>query len=204
VTIEKGREWGWNAALAGDAPVVATNAELRTHIEQHRRRGTEIAPAGIVGGDLWTTVGSPTGGLERLRGNDARTGPIDVASVLLDGRQFWFGSHLVARRSWWKGPILIVLNAEWIGDWDLGPRSHPNDGHVDVYETNMAFSQRLKARKRLSNGTHLPHPDIRSRRVKALQHEFDQPLDVWLDDVNVGRFTNLTLRVEPDAMTLTW
>jgi hypothetical protein len=24
------------------------------------------------------------------------------------------------------------MNAQWLGSWDLGPRSHPNDGLTDV------------------------------------------------------------------------
>lgn len=203
MTIKPGEDWGWNAPLPADAAVLATDAELRSHVEAHRRRGDEVPQAGLIGGDLWSTMGAPTGGLDRLRSEAARTAPIDVASVLLDGRQYWFASHLVARRSWWRGRVLVALNAEWLGEWDLGPRSHPNDGRVDVYETTMSISQRWKARERLKTGTHLPHPDISSRRVKAFQTTLDPQLTVWLDGVSLGSCTNITVRVEPDAMLIT-
>ena len=203
MTIEPGEDWGENAPLRNDAPFFDSDAALRDHVERHRRRGADVPPAGLIGGDLWTTMGAPNGGAERLRSAAARTAPIDIVSVLVDGRQFWFASHLVARKSWWKGTVLVVLNAEWLGDWDLGPRSHPNDGRVDVYETTMSLSQRLKARRRLATGTHLPHPDISSRRVKAFQTTLEPSLDVYLDGVSVGEGKNITVRVEPDALTVT-
>lgn len=204
MTIERGGAWGRAAPLADGAPLVASDAELRAHVEAHRRRGTVIGPVGLVGGDLWTTLGAPVGGVARVHGDEARTVPVDVVSVLLDGRQFWFVSHLVARRSWWFGRVLVAMNGEWLGDWDLGPRAHPDDGLVDVYDTSMAFGERLKARSRLRTGSHLPHPEIAHRRCRAGQWTFDPARDVWLDGTRVGRVGEVALRVEPDAMEITF
>ena len=203
MTIKPGEEWGRDAPLPDGAPVFDNDADLRQHIEVHRRSGADVPPVGLIGGDLWTTMGAPVGGVTRLRSHAARTAPIDIASILVDGRQCWFGSHLVARRSWWRGRILVVLNAEWLGGWDLGPRSHPNDGRVDVYETTMSMSQRWKAKKRLATGSHLPHPDISSQRVKAFQTTLDPPLALRLDGVSIGDAKHITVRVEPDALLVT-
>ena len=38
------------------------------------------------------------------------------------------------------------MNAQWLGDWDLGPRSHPNDGLLDVTDGTLPFGDRWKAR----------------------------------------------------------
>lgn len=203
MTIKPGDDWGWDAPLPTESPVFGTDAELRGHIETHRRRGAEVPGVGLIGGDLWTTLGAPAGGVDRVHSPAARTAPVDIVSVLLDGRQFWFASHLVARKSWWKGRVVVVLNAEWLGSWDLGPRSHPNDGRVDIYETTMSMSERWKSRKRLQTGTHLPHPDISSRKVKAFQTTLDPQLEVRLDGESVGECRQITLRVEPDALHVT-
>jgi hypothetical protein len=48
----------------------------------------------------------------------------------------------------------------------------------------------------------VPHPAITVRRVRAQQETFDPPLTVWLDGVAVGPVGNLSLRVEPDAVTV--
>ena len=35
-------------------------------------------------------------------------------ALMHDGRQ-WFVAHLVARRSWWRGQLLVVANASFMG-----------------------------------------------------------------------------------------
>lgn len=155
---------------------------------------------GLTGGDLARTVGaSPEG--ERLRSPEAMTLPMDLGSVLIDGRQHWFVAHLVARRSWLRGRIVAVMNAQWIGRWDMAPRSHPNDGILDVFDADLSLDDRLKARSRLVTGTHVPHPGIRQRRVDAVQFEFERPTPVFLDGERIGSARNLSIRVEPDAWT---
>ena len=121
-------------------------------------------------------------------------------SVLIDGRQHWFVSHLVARRSWWRGRVLAVMNAQWMGTWDVAPRSHPNDGLLDVFDSDLSLGDRWKARQRLRTGTHVPHPGIAQRRVAALQVELGEPLGIWLDGERVGDGRTLSIRVEPDAL----
>ena len=37
----------------------------------------------------------------------------------------------VARRRGWRD-FAVAMNAQWIGEWNLGPKAHPNDGIVDA------------------------------------------------------------------------
>jgi diacylglycerol kinase family enzyme len=136
-----------------------------------------------------------------MRGDEAMTLPMDLGSVLLDGRQHWFVAHLVARRSWWRGRVVAVMNAQWIGPWDVAPRSHPNDGLLDVFDGDLSFDDRLKARRRLASGTHVPHPGIAQQRTAAVQLHFDRPTPIWLDGEAVGSATDVSVRVEPDRWT---
>jgi diacylglycerol kinase family enzyme len=124
--------------------------------------------------------------------------------VLLDGRQHWFVAHLVARRSWWRGRIFAAMNAQFLGRFDVAPRGHPNDGAIEIVDVDpsLGLADRVKAWRRLPTGTHVPHPAITVRRVRAQQATFDPPLPVWLDGVAVGTVRNLSLRVEPDAVTV--
>jgi diacylglycerol kinase family enzyme len=92
------------------------------------------------------------------------------------------------------------MNAQWYGHWDLGPRSHPNDGLLDVYEARLGLLDALKVRARVAHGAHLPHPGIKQRRVPAVQVTLERPLPVELDGVVIGRSRQLLLRVEPDAV----
>ncbi|HEX4820507.1 MAG TPA: hypothetical protein VFV00_09895 [Acidimicrobiales bacterium] len=200
MTIEKGQPWGSPGTLPPDGLVVRSDAEARAIVEKARRAGEPIPPLGLIGGDLCRTVGG-AGDEARLRSDEAVRLPIDVGAVLIDGRLHWFVAHLVARKGWWRGRIYVAMNAEFIGRWDVAPRGHPNDGRLDTFEVTMSTGDRLKARGRLPTGTHLPHPDIKERRVSAAQVDVDG-LDVWLDGENVGSAKSLSIRVEPDALTV--
>jgi hypothetical protein len=43
---------------------------------------------------------------------------------------------------------------------------------------------------------------VRERRVPACQVDLERALPVWLDGVRVGRFRHISVRVEPDALTV--
>jgi hypothetical protein len=210
VTIEKGAAWGTHEPLPPDGLVVRSDGEARAIVERARRANEPIPPLGLVGGDLCRALGG-TGDEARLHSVDAVQVPVDIGAVLVDGRLHWFVAHLVARRGWWRGPIYVAMNAQHLGPpgpgrwrprrtWDVAPRSHPNDGKLDTLVVTMPLGERLKARARLSSGTHVPHRGIETRQVAAVQ--WDVPdLDVWLDGERVGRARTLSIRVEPDAMT---
>ena len=112
--------------------------------------------------------------------------PVDLAAVLVDGRLHWFVAHLVARRGWWRGPIVAAMNAQHLGPWDVAPRGHPNDGRLDVFEGDLGLGDRWKARRRLATGTHVPHPGITERHVAAVQLELTAGTKVWLDGEPLG------------------
>jgi hypothetical protein len=180
--------------------VVRSDGEARAIVERARRAGEPVPPLGLLGGDLCRTVGG-AGDEARLHSAEAVQLPTDIGAVLIDGRLHWFVAHLVVRKRWWRGRVYVAMNAEYIGRWDVAPRGHPNDGRLDTFDVTMSTSDRMKARRRLATGTHLPHPGIKERRVSAAQVDVDR-LDVWLDGECVGPATSLSIRVEPDAITV--
>jgi hypothetical protein len=198
MTIEKGQAWGTPGALPTDGVVVRSDAEARAIVEHARRAGDPIPVLGLLDGDLCRTVGG-AGDEARLRSAEAVQLPVDVGAVLIDGRLHWFVAHLVARKRWWRGRVYVAMNAEYLGQWDVAPRSHPNDGLLDTFDVTMSVGDRLKARGRLATGTHLPHRDIKERRVSAVQVDVEG-LDVWLDGERIGPARSLSIRVEPDAL----
>lgn len=198
MTIEKGQPWGASGPLPSDGVLVPDDAAARFVVEQARRAGQAVPPLGLLGGDLCRTVGG-RGNADRLRSDDAMTLPLDVGSVLIDGSIHWFVAHLVARRGWWWGRVVAVMNAQWIGGWDIAPRAHPNDGFLDVFDSDLSVGDRWKARTRLRSGTHIPHPGIAQRRATAAQFEFASPTPIWLDGEHVATARHLSVRLEPDA-----
>lgn len=200
MTIEKGQPWGSPGPLAADGVEVSSDRAAAEAATRARRAGAPMPMLGLLGGDLCRTLGG-RGDRDRLHGPDAMRLPVDLGSVLIDGRQHWFVAHLVARRSWWRGPVVAVMNAQWLGRWNVAPRGHPDDGMVDVLEGDLGLDDRLKARRRLPLGTHVPHPGIAQRRVAALQLSFERPTPIWLDGERVATARALSIRVEPDALT---
>ena len=199
MTIQKGRSWGEAGSLPPDGVVVRSDAEARAVVATARSQGLAPPTIGLLGGDLCRTLGG-TGDEARLRSDEAMTFPVDLGVVEVDGEEFVFVAHLIARRSWWWGRVVAVMNAQWLGRWDLGPRSHPNDGLLDLTDGTMALGQRFEARRRLATGTHLPHPALATQRAGSFTLDFERPLDVWLDGDRLSRARHLVIRCEPDAL----
>jgi hypothetical protein len=198
VTIRKGEPWGAPGPLPEDGVVVRSDAEARTVLEDARREGRPYPTLGLLGGDLARTLAAP-GDEGRLRSAAAMTFPIDLGQVLIDGRLHLFVAHCVARNRWWTRAC-VAMNAQWLGDWNLGPKGHPNDGLLDTSDASLRFGDLLQVRSRLATGTHLPHPRIEARRVAAVAFELRSPLPVWLDGERVGEGRTLSVRLEPDAL----
>lgn len=201
--VRKGEEWGRAEPLPAGGVVVRSDAEARAVVTEARRANRAVPPLGLLGGDLCRTLGGRGDG-GRLRSPEARTLPIDLGAVLLDGRMHWFVAHLVARRGWWRGRVVAAMNAQFHGAWDVAPRSHPGDGRLDVLDVaaDMSLGQRWQARGRLPSGTHVPHPAIVERRTAAIQVELERPTPIRLDGELVTEARRLSIRVEPDALTV--
>ena len=199
MTIAKGRPWGAPGALPADGVVVHTDAEARHVVESARRAGTEIPVLGLLGGDLCKTLGG-LGSEARLRSDEAMTFPVDVGRLELDGSPHWFVAHAIARGPLWLGRAVAVMNAEWLGEWDLGPKAHPDDALLDVTDGTLPLGDLLKARKRVRLGTHLPHPALQTSRVAQLDLTLDRARTIRLDGERIGRSRRLQIEVEPDAL----
>jgi|TARA_B100001105_G_scaffold136531_1_gene109415 hypothetical protein len=199
MTVERGRDWGGPGSVPADAVVVASNAALRAVITSARRADRPIPHVALVGGDLCRTLG---GRGEAVPGGTGTRVVVDIGSVLLDGRLHWFAAHLVARSPGGMGRWWVAANAAHHGRWNLAPRAHPGDGLLDVLDGALRPAAKIAAWRRLVRGDHVPHPDIGYRRVPAVQTTFDRPLTVRLDGEVVGRFRNLSVRIEPEVLCL--
>ena len=189
MTIRKGEAWGAPGALPDDGIVVRSDAEA-----------ADAGPRtiGLLGGDLCRTLGG-TGDEARLRSPEAMTFPVDLGVAELDGERHVFIAHLVARHALWLGRVVVVMNAAWLGEWNLGPKAHPNDGLLDTSDARLRPSELLAARSRAPRGNHVPHPRITTARVASAEFEFDRPVPVRLDGRLVGRYRSVRTSVEPDA-----
>ena len=204
--IAKGQPYGARGPLPDDAVVVRSDAEARDVVAAARRDRRPLPALGLLGGDLCRTLGggrrdaaSDPGREGRLRTDGGVCFSVDLGEVLLDGRMHLFVAHLVARSRLWTRAF-VAMNAQWLGEWNLGPRAHPNDGLIDTYDCHLKLGQLLPVRARLRHGAHLPHPGLKERRAGAVSVELERPLVVRLDGAAVGPARKLAVRVEPDAL----
>ena len=185
--IEKGRPWGFPAALSGAEPRAGDDASLARILAA--QPGARVL---LSGGDLFTSLG----------GQPAQTPhelPIDLLEVIADGTDFVAAAHVVVRRFCWAGPFAVAMNGTHLGGWNLGPKAHPNDGLVDVTHGSLSFGDRIKARRRAPAGSHVPHPRLATRRLRTWSVDFERPTPLRIDNVRSGLVSHLEVRVRPDA-----
>ena len=205
MTVRKGVDWGERRPVPAGLRQVPDDAALHEWVCGHREQRVPIGDVVIAGGDLARTLGravSRGGAIAIETGADATYAALDVVRVVADEvRTTWCAAHVVARRSWWSGEVVLAMNAEYLGDLDVAPRSHPSDGRVDVVTVDpaMAWRTRRQARARARTGAHLPHPQLHVVRTAATAVTFRRQLTVWVDGVRWCQASQLELTVEPDA-----
>ena len=202
MTIRKGEPWGEPAEVpAGGLLSPDSDRGASRSLELQRAAGQPFTPIGVQAGDMARTMGGGTPG--RFHGTLVAA-PVDLLQVTADGVEHLALAHVVARRSWWRGEVVVAMNAQYLGPYDVAPRSHPNDGRVDVLRVDAAMPMRARhhARARARTGTHLPHPQIEVRSTGEWHHVFEQPMRLWIDGERVGDVRELRITVLPDALTL--
>ncbi len=207
MTIKPGQAWGLPVPRPSALVVVHSDAELAMALS--RQPGT---PLGVGGGDLARTLGVTSASSRTMSTRETvNEYLIDLLEVRLDDAEepITAVAHVVARAPsssgrWLRGRILAVMNAEFIGAWDVAPRGHPNDGRVEVFDidASMSVRERLAARRRLPTGTHVPHPRIGTRSVRTGTWQFESRLDIVVDGRHLGRASSLSIDVVADAATV--
>jgi hypothetical protein len=201
VTIRKRRPWGESGVLVESGVVIHRDAEASHALAEARTAGEPLPMLGLLGGDLCATLGG-TGSEANLYSPAARRYPVDLGVATADGVEHVFVAHVIVRRRAWRGRVVAAMNAQWFGTWDLGPKSHPNDGLLDTTDASLGWSDKFAARRRLATGTHVPHPRIVVRRAARATFDFEPAGLLFVDGELVGRVQHLELGVEPDAFTV--
>ncbi|HUF96874.1 MAG TPA: hypothetical protein VMM60_02020 [Ilumatobacter sp.] len=194
MTISKGAEWGEPVTRAADLPVVTSDAALAAH-------DPDAGAVGLAGGDIFRSVGSPEPRTDSMRL------PLDRLAVTFDRQIAVAVAHVVLRRTgpfaWWRGELLAICNADFVGRWNVAPRAHPNDGRFDaLHVTKMSLRDRWAAKARLPQGTHVPHPGIAVRTATDASWEFAHPMRITIDGVDRGTCTQVRVAIEPDALAI--
>jgi hypothetical protein len=198
MNIEKGRSWGSLSPLPPEGVIIKTNKELLEKVNDCKRQGIDLPTFGLLGGDLWRTLGGRRAE-ERLYGGEATTLDIDLGCALLDGKIFWFCAHMFIG-SKLKGEKIFISNVAHYGKMNPAPKAHPGDGKFDMLEVELSLFQTFKAVKRVSAGTHIPHPGIKYRQVSSEQFSFGKKLSIEIDGKNIGKYSTVSIRIENEAL----
>ena len=186
MTIRPGEEWGVPCEVAPGWPRVTTDAAVADRAP---------GPLVVAGGDLFWNLGG-------RGGPTAMQFPIDLLFVEIGEQTYRAAAHVVLRGVAWSGPTIIAMNASHLGPWYLGPKAHPNDGLVDVTVGQLGWAQRWQARKRAATGAHLPHPDLRYRRVEVFDVALAVRRQLWIDGIRCGSVragSAIRISVQADA-----
>jgi YegS C-terminal NAD kinase beta sandwich-like domain len=199
VTIGPGEEWGRPVAPPARMDVATSDAEV-VRLLHDDSAGSVM----VTGGDLARTLGTPP---PEPRETVLEL-PIDLLEIATDRGAAIACAHVLVRSSWsrggwWHGPVIAVMNAQFVGDWDVAPRGHPNDGRAEVVEADeLSLRDRLAVRRRLPHGTHVPHPGITVRPVRAASWEFSHDRVVSIDGAAPFPTRSLSITVLPDAAVI--
>ena len=197
----EGADWGERARPPADLIVVDDSAAAVEMLAAERRANRPSRPSGFGVVISYGRSAAPPLGSGLGRGGVARHGrprcrPRRWRPALVPRPSH--RSSIMAR-----GQVLVVANAAFVDDWNIAPRAHPGDGRFDTLETStMGLGDRWQARSRLKLGTHVPHPAITTRRVEAVQYDFERPMPIWLDGRSIGEARHLSIRLEPDAVDI--
>lgn len=201
MVISKGADWGEPVPRPAGLRVATSDRGLAAMLSDGSGR-----PTAVSAGDVYRTIGArPLAERDELLAL-----PIDLLRVSLDDAEpVPAVAHVLARGrtivgGWLRGEVLAVMNAEFVGDLDIAPRGHPNDGRAETFRISpsMGIRERWEVRRRLPTARHLPHPLIATRPIRSATWEFERPLLVSVDGHRLGVARRLRVDVDADAAVL--
>lgn len=199
MTIRRHESWG----SPGDVPSDIEWCDSDHGLAEAVSRGRPVI--GVAAGDLARTVGAVG------RGTRGVLVPLDAIEVTIERGSSHETSIAMAhclsrspwwRGGWWRGEATAIMNAQFVGEWDVAPRGHPNDGRLDVVSIDrvMPKRQRWSAWRRLPRGEHIPHPMITV--ASAADPISGGPGVLEIDGRSVGRVDRWTVRVLADHVSV--
>lgn len=193
--ISEGRDWGTPETVPSDLVVCTSDAEA----------AISPVPVGLSGGDLHRSLGTPTVPgpgqtstvvrVDRMRCEiDTDHGPVSVMAV----------SHVLVGRFVGAGRFTGCVNAGFVGEKNLTPRSHPGDGRVEVVtvDPEMSLRQRLVAVRRARTGTHVPHPMVSITAAQEWETTRRGREVLIVDGRRIRRWSRVRVTVEPGSLSV--
>jgi hypothetical protein len=216
--IERGEAWGHPTSDAADVIVRGGDGDLADAVHTHpdARVGFEPDDSSDLARALGLAAGSdtalapstelPVDVLELDDGtvvvNAAVLGapPAQVRwatlgtalTVEVDGRVVFDG----------RATTVVIASGQFLDGDDVVPRGHPGDGRAEVQVYALRRGERRAMRKRVADGTHVPHPRITQSVGKVVAVRAPARLPLVADGRPRGAFEELRVELRPGALTL--
>ena len=227
--IARGEPWGEPTDRPADVVVTGADAELADACRHHPGARITFEPDG--GSDLARAVGIRAGADRSPATSSPATSspatysvelPIDVlelddgavvvnaavlgapprqirwstlgtgVTVKVDGRVVFDG----------RATTVVVANGQFLDGDDVVPRGHPGDGRVEVQVYALRRGERRAMRRRLADGTHVPHPRITQATGRVVLVRAPARVPLVADGRPRGAPEEVRLEVRPGALTL--
>lgn len=216
MSLRPGDEWGSEATRSADLDVSGDDADLAAAVAG--------APEGVLirfrpsaGSDLARALGLRAGGSPT-----GREVPMDALAVTGAGlavNAVVWGVPVHQLRPWHRrrpvvlavdggaastaaATTVVVLVGEHVGGFDVSPRGHPGDGVGELQVYALDPGQRRPMAARLGSGTHLPHPQITTRRMRRVSVRSKVPLPLEVDGRSLPPEPALDIELLPGRYSL--
>jgi hypothetical protein len=196
--ITRGEQWGVPTTRTHEDIVVTGDCELASSSSDRRLI--------VRTGDIARSLGDPA--VPQVDANCIEV-PIDALRVIISlhngtSISMLASSHVVIG-NWLQGRLICVSNSGFIGNRNVSPRAHPNDGFFDVMTLppSMGIQQRIRARHKSILGTHTPHPLIETSRAKTIEYSSASRTEsLRIDGRRIRSWSAVQAEIVPDYWRL--
>ena len=196
--ITRGEQWGVPTTRTHEDIVVTGDRELASSSSDRRLI--------VRTGDIARSLGDPA--VPQVDANCIEV-PIDALRVIISlhngtSISMLASSHVVIG-NWLQGRLICVSNSGFIGNRNVSPRAHPNDGFFDVMtlRPSMGIQQRIRARHKSILGTHTPHPLIETSRAKTIEYSSASRTEsLRIDGRRIRSWSAVQVEIVPDYWRL--
>jgi hypothetical protein len=212
--IRKGEPWGSSASGRPDLEVEGGDVDLARSVARDDAAPLveyRPSPDADLARAIGLTRGSPGTTELMIDALDvAGTAAVNAAvlGVAPDRASRWTRRHqlevVIDGGPAWKGSAtgVVVANGQFVRGFDVVPRGHPGDGRLEVQVYALEPGERAEMRRRLTTGTHVPHPHILERSGRVVEIEATVDLPVEIDGVARSRQRHLRVAVLPGALRI--